>query len=608
MLIIGINDNHDASACLIKDGVIVDLIQEERLRRKKNLGSFPKESLRYIIKNNKINPKNIDHVCVANIKLAHMNFWNVASDFKTSDWYKLQEKFHYEKIFNKKRVKLRDIFPNYKPSIKLSYSLKGIPFVSSDDASKKSHEYIMERRIETISNFLKIDKKKISFYDHHDCHAFYGFYSSPNTHRGKVTAVVTADGGGDGLYNSVSCFKNGKFKSISRSKNNWIAKIYESVTLLLGMNPFRHCFKVMGLAPHSNIKRHQHISNFFQSCMKVKGVDFLLNKKMTDQFFYFKENLRQYRFDNIAGGLQDFVEKILARWFYNISKKLNTKFFVFSGGVAHNVKANKFLSEQKFVKKLWIPPGAGDESLSVGAIYCYLYKKLGYKKCSKYIKPLQNAYLGMNITKVDISNFSNNSLVKKNFKCIDDKNFKSSAKLLKNGEILFVCMGRQEFGPRSLGHRSIICDPSDVDLVKKINLTIKMRDFWMPFTPSILDIYEKKYLKKNSKLNINYMTACVDPTEVGKKFLKAAIHPADSTVRPQIVRSKDSNSYYKLIKEFSRISGVGAVLNTSLNMHEYPVVAKPFDIVNELIKKNNYINFSILIENQLFIRKNYKPK
>ncbi|MBD1156615.1 hypothetical protein IDH10_00370 [Pelagibacterales bacterium SAG-MED20] len=608
MIIIGINDNHDASACLIKDGVIVDLIQEERLRRKKNLGSFPRESLQYILKKNNINPKDIDQVCVANIKLAHMNFWNVASDFKTSDWYKLQEKFHYEKIFHKKKVKIKDVFPNYKPKIKLSYSLKGIPFISSDDATKKNHEDIVERRIKTICNFLKVDKKKITFYDHHNCHAFYGFYSSPNSHRGKLTAVVTADGGGDGLYNSVSYFKKGKFKSISRSRNNWIAKIYESVTLILGMNPFRHCYKVMGLAPYSDTKKYGHISKFFQSCMKVKGVDFLLSKKMTDQFFFFKENLRQYRFDNIAGGLQDFVEKILSKWFYNISKKFNTNFFVFSGGVAHNVKANKFLSEQKFIKKLWIPPGPGDESLSVGAIYCYLYDKLGYRKCLKYIKPIQNAYLGMSITKEDLSNFTTNSLVKKNFKNINDKNFKNSAKLLKNGEILFVCMGRQEFGPRSLGHRSIICDPSNVGLVKKINSTIKMRDFWMPFTPSILDTYEKKYLKKNSKLNINYMTSCVDPTELGKKFLKAAMHPSDFTVRPQIVRHKDSNLYYKLIREFSKISGVGAVLNTSLNMHEFPVVAKPLDIVNELIKKNSDINFNILIDNQLFVKKNYRSR
>ena len=115
--------------------------------------------------------------------------------------------------------------------------------------------------------------------------------------------------------------------------------------------------------------------------------------------------------------------------------------------------------------------------MSLGAVYSYLYDTFGYKKCLQYIKPLKNAYLGPNISKSSIDSFKKNKLIKKNFKLISDKNYDHVAKSLQKGEIIFVCIGRQEFGQRALGHRSIICDPSKLELVKKINSSIKMRDF-----------------------------------------------------------------------------------------------------------------------------------
>jgi len=290
-------------------------------------------------------------------------------------------------------------------------------------------------------------------------------------------------------------------------------------------------------------------------------------------------------------------------WFKNIEKKCKTKNFVFSGGVANNVKANKVIAEQKFVKNLWIPPGPGDESLCLGAVYSYVYDKLGPNKSLHYIKSPSNAYWGPKVFDEDISSFKKNNLIKENFNFTIDRDYKKVAKLLHKGEIVFVCMGKQEFGPRALGHRSIICDPSKLELVKKINSTIKMRDFWMPFTPSILDSYKNKYIKMNSKLNLNYMTSCLDTTELGKIHLRAAIHQSDFTVRPQIVNKSTCPQYFKLITSFSKESGIGAVLNTSLNMHEYPIITKPIDIIKEIIKNNKYINFNILIEDNLYLRK-----
>ena len=606
MLVIGINDTHDASACLIKDGQIIDVVLEERLSRKKGISSLPVKSIRYILKKNKIKSKDIDHISVANQNLNHMNLWNINCDFKIFDWLKLQEKYYYETIFKKRKKKLRNIFPKYKPSCSLGYSLKKIPFISSDEATEKHYKIINKVRINTICKLFKVSPNKISFHDHHKCHAFYGYFTNPK--KNKLTAVVTADGGGDGAYNSVSIFKNGQYKLLIKSKNNWIGKAYTAVTLMLGLNPFRHHYKVMGLAPYSNKKHYKNILNFFLNFLKPKGIDFKLNSNVTDTFFYFKKNLEGYRFDNLAGALQEFVELRLVQWFKNISKKCKTNNFVFSGGVANNVKANKVLSEQNFIKSLWIPPGPGDESLSVGAVYAYLYDVFGPDKLKKYIKNPLNAYWGPSILESEIEIFKKNKFVRKNFIFKKDNQFKKVAKLLSKGEIVFICIGKQEFGPRALGHRSIICDPSKLELVKKINSTIKMRDFWMPFTPSILNSFAKKYIRVSNKLDLKYMTSCVEATELGKKHLSAAIHQSDYTVRPQLVSETTCSKYFQIIKNFSKTSGIGAVLNTSLNMHEYPIVTNPMNILNEIIKKNEDINFNILIENNLFIRKFEKEK
>ena len=179
------------------------------------------------------------------------------------------------------------------------------------------------------------------------------------------------------------------------------------------MNPFRHAYKVMGLAPYTQKANYLEILNFFLNSLKVKKLDFQINKQVKDKYFYFKKNLNGFRFDNIAGALQSFTEIRLKQWFENVSKRFQVKNFVFTGGVANNVKANKFLSEQKFVNKLWIPPGPGDESLSLGAVYSYLYDTFGYKKCLQYIKPLKNAYLGPNISKSSIDSFKKINLLKK---------------------------------------------------------------------------------------------------------------------------------------------------------------------------------------------------
>lgn len=598
MNIIGVNDTHDASCCYIKDGKLIYACAEERFQRRKNFGSFPIKSLRYLLKKYKLNSKNIDFVAVANLKLPTTNVLGVNSQFSLDDHIKLQDEYFYKSTYQNKKVKLSKVFPNYKflgesyypvDKIKLSTSLEK----NNDDIK------LNEIRKKYISKFFKIDPKKIHFFHHHRCHAFYGYYMNPSR---KNTNVVTSDGGGDSTYESVYLVKNGQFKKIYSGRTSLVGKMYSSITLLLKMHPVRHHYKVMGLAPYSKNYNVKKIKNIFNHCLKIKGksLKFFKNKEMKDFYFYFLDKLKIYRFDNIAKGLQEYTEEILVKWFKNIFLKTKIKNFVFSGGVANNIKANQKINEQKFVNNFFVPPGPGDENLSIGAAFTMIYEKLGYQKANNYIKKINHAYLAYEVDEKDLEKFIKNKYIKKHYQFTKDENFKLTAKKIKKGEIVALCIDKMEFGPRALGHRSFVCDPSNLIAKEKLNELIKQRDFWMPFTPSILDENFTKYVKSKKNFCNKFMTLSYNSTRIAQKDLVAAIHPKDLTIRPQMIKSTDSKKYFNLVKEFKKISGIGALLNTSLNIHEKPVILQPTDIVEDFIKTKKILIDNIYVHNTLF--------
>jgi carbamoyltransferase len=151
---------------------------------------------------------------------------------------------------------------------------------------------------------------------------------------------------------------------------------------------------------------------------------------------------------------------------------------------------------------------------------------------------------------------------------------------LADGKVFARCVGRMEFGARALGNRSILCDPSKWSNVRKINEKIKGRDFWMPFTPSILSHRSKDYLVNAKNLRTPFMTIAMDSSALARQHLVAAVHPYDFTIRPQIVEQDVNPEYFALIQAFESITGIGALLNTSLNLHGKPIVNTPRDALN----------------------------
>jgi len=176
---------------------------------------------------------------------------------------------------------------------------------------------------------------------------------------------------------------------------------------------------------------------------------------------------------------------------------------------------------------------------------------------------------------------------------------KNIANLLSKGNVVAVARGREEFGARALGNRSILADPSNLKIVQKINELIKNRDFWMPFALSILKEKHKKYLSNKKNINSEYMTIGYDTIENKHHFIEAGTHRYDKSVRPQILEKNSNKNYYQLIMEFYKKKKIPALLNTSLNLHGYPIASTIKEVLQTFINsdlKFLYINDQYLIE------------
>jgi carbamoyltransferase len=603
-VIVGINDSHDASACVVIGDTLVCSIAEERIQRIKNMGGFPKNAIEHCLKIAGISISDVDYVAVGNIDVSCTNLHNMLSSLTIPEFFALQEKYWEPVIYEHRDMKLRRILPDYQPKGTLYYPMEHIPFAFNRELNKEVISNIRNIRKSFIADYFRIPESSVFFIDHHTAHAYYAYYANPLRGKRKNFLVLTADAGGDGAYESVNIFKSGVFESLYKAHECIVAPVYTSITLMLGMKPHQHEYKVMGLAPYAKEHDKKKPREIFMDCLDVKGITFKRNPEVKDLFKYFRDRLKYYRFDAIAGGLQDFAEEKISMWVSNAVKHTGIKDIVLSGGLGLNIKINKRITEIKDVRSFFVPPGPGDESLSIGACYA-LEDMLREKRNPLRIQPMYHAYLGNCAKEDEIAALLRHPLIRKNYTVMRNASVKDIAEMLCKGEICAIFMDDMEFGPRALGHRSIIADPSKHEIVKKINEAIKMRDFWMPFTASILTERINDYLYNPKDIINSYMTVSFDSTPLGQKHLAAAIHPYDKTVRPQKVEKEHSPKYYSIIRAFEKKTRIGAVLNTSLNIHGKPIVMRPAEIALEILSNDNVRLDNIYIEGHLLRKKKH---
>ena len=568
--ILGVQVAINSSCAIYYEGNIVFAASEERFTRVKNETLYPhnaiERGIEFCEKNNIPLPK-IAVIPTYNMDFEHYLLRREAT-FSVRDYIEEQYKYWYPKLYEGKRLKYIDVLPE-----KIHWnSLSKREYIEELYKAPEPKKKWQEIRAKELEKYPFIEK--IFFINHEYGHAAYGFYAS--NFRDEDVLVITIDGFGDEANCSVWTYEKGRLRCHKKYNNFNIGRIYRYITLLLGMKPNEHEYKVMGLAPYAYTltKYVKEVKEIFQNAFdfNLETGEVFSKELPKDLYFLFKNKLEGYRFDVIAAGLQSYTEnmiKKLAKYWLN---RLSKRKIILSGGVALNIKANMEVGKLDLVENIFVPASPGDESLSIGAIFAFLDEN-GY---GKEINPIKTMYLGTHYNDEYVLSACKKFVVKeKKFKIIElDR--KTMARMLAEGKILGRFYGRMEFGPRALGNRSILADPRTSDIVRIINRKVKKRDFWMPFTPSIIDFKADDYLVNPKRFEFPFMTIACETKEEAKNII-GALHPADLTARPHVVTKESNKEYWELINEFYKITGVGAVLNTSLNLSGMPICEKPED-------------------------------
>jgi carbamoyltransferase len=582
VIILGISDSHESHACIVRDGKLLAAMAEERLSRLKADMGYPLHSINSVLKITGIAPEEIDIVAFAGrMGTPFQRLYKMNATFGVGDWIEQNRKFWGPKLLNGANLGPWDDFELFRH--KGGDEMEQDPYFCFLERAKNVEpaeysELFRTIREEVVLDHLGVAAENIHQYRHEDCHKIYGYYSAPG--KRERAAVLTMEGGGDDSSATVSLMDNGRMDEIWRSNEVQIGRLYRYVTLILGMKPAQHEYKVMGLAPYST-EYHGHRSlEFFRTLNSVMGTEIHDNKVVKDLYYSVRDALEGERFDGIAWGLQTWVEEILCDWINNICTTFETDNIVFSGGVAQNIKACKALMELPAVSRFWAGPISGDGSLGIGAAWIAAREF----EPEGEIEGLTSVYLGTEISKGDIDAAIERHQLQKSFRLIENPNSEMVADLLEAGQVVARCSGRMEFGQRALGNRSILADPRRTQSLERINQKIKYRDFWMPFTPSMMVEESDRLIHNPKSVHSPYMTMAFDLKPEHRDLIPAAMHPSDKTVRPQMLLREDNPSYYDVMSAFRDRTGVGAVLNTSFNLHGDAIVESADDAINTFLK------------------------
>jgi len=588
MNFLSIHIGHNATVVLSMGGEIIAAISEERITRVKNVIGFPVNAIKYIKSKYLDNDLSKIDKFVFIDRLGHDLSYLEKYNFKQNQFgnygWKTKEKFlNYRKFYEVLGRTNSNLIAKFKRKIK-----------NKNLDSKKKLSIL--KKIFKIYPEINFDEKKVVFYDHHEMHALsHRFFVNTDSEK---SLIFTMDGEGDSLSSSVSIFEKGQIKKISENTRDVsIGYLYAETTNFLGMKQFQHEFKVMGMAPYSQKSHVNRIVKKLEKLIYLTKDGKFKSLVVSSLFKYEIENIYKYeKFENICGAVQLYTEKLIVNWIDYWIHKTSVNNIIVSGGVFMNIKAIKEVSKLDQLKKLFVVPSSSDESLPFGALY-----KIN-KIHNQEIKIVKNLYLGSS-SKDNLESFIN-KLDKREFKIEKYSDFtevnQKVSKLLSENKIVARCAGKEEWGARALGNRSILCNPSNIQNIKIINSAVKQRDYWMPFSPSILDEDVENYFLNPKKIETKFMTCLFDSTELAQKHLAAAIHPIDNTMRPQVVKKEDNKEYHDLIKQFKKLTGIGGLLNTSFNLHGEPNVSRYEDAIHTL--KGSKLKY-LLLENFLIEKK-----
>ena len=591
--IIGISSYyHDSAVALIDNGEILYASQEERFSRIKHDKNFPIKALLNLLNYNNLALSQIDKV------------------------------IFFEKPFLKFE-RLIETYLDFAPEGFLQF-LKSMPIWLNEKLFMKK---IIVREIKKIDKHF--DETKVLFSEHHLSHAASCFYPSPF----EKAAILTADGVGEWTTTSIALGNKNKIKLLKEIQfPNSLGLLYSAFTYYLGFKVNSGEYKLMGLAPYGEPK---YIDIIKTNLIDIKDDgSFRLNQKyfnyatgftMTNKRFddLFKKKKRESEAEiekfhmDVASSIQKVTEEIILKISVFIKKKYAVDNLCLAGGVALNCVANGKIYKKKIFKNIWVQPAAGDAGGALGAALAYWFLELKKKRVASKTDSMSASFLG--------NSFSNTSIEKDlsflgaNFsKYKDSQIIERTAKAITKGKAVGWFQGRMEYGPRALGNRSILADPRNEKMQKVLNLKVKFRESFRPFAPVILKEYVSNWFEFKDESKYMLMVANIKKDKLKNPFsstkeLKSintirsevpSITHVDNSARIQTVDQRDNDLFYKLIKEFHRLTKVPILINTSFNIRGEPIVASPRDAFNCFMGTD----LDVLVIGNFFLEKNRQNK
>jgi len=538
---------HDPSAAILIDGKIIAAADEERFIREKHAqDKFAANAVRFCLEKAKVKPSDIDIVAYP---------WSLGAHLGCVPLY-----------------------------VKRCWRTRPSQALKSVTQLGKAYKDALRKLNGSLSG-AGINPRKVKkyFVEHHLAHASSAYHLSGM----KDCAIMSIDGAGEFTSTLFAKSKNGRIEKIKEII--WpdsLGLFYSTITEYLGFEVNDGEYKVMGMAPYGDPSKVD-----MSHIIRYTGKSFYCNddyvwvtrsrrydknkvfsRKMVEEWGPpRKGDALTEPYVHIAAAaqkvLEDITIKLMEDYLSDTLKETGGR-LCFAGGVALNVKLNKRILEHPLVKELFVQPAANDSGTALGAA-TYIANELGEK-----IEPMHHAYLGPEYTDDEIKTILDTYKIPYEY---HNDIIETVAELLAKGEIVAWFQGAMEYGPRALGNRSILSNPSVKGISDQINAIIKFREKWRPFCPSILKEYAKEIL--NTDHPSPYMTFSFTVNEKWRDKIREVVH-VDNTARPQIVDEKSNPKFCSLLKSFHKKTGLPVLINTSLNRRGEPVVCSPDDALN----------------------------
>ncbi len=551
MFVLGIHDGKDSGVCLLHDGVPVYASNEERFSRRKLHFGFPHLALQDLFNTAGAAPQDIDKVSVGFEAMVETEDYPIYSD--------IDDTTVFQSIF---AGATRLLGPVTATRAFVQASRKMLGVISKNKQTLR--ESLQDAGVQA----------GIEYVDHHRSHAASAYYTSGF----QDALVITSDGGGDGLAGSVYTGKKGKLQSVCEwPRVHSPGNFWFLITHICGFNPIKHGGKITGLAAYTVCEEaHRVLSEFYG--YDPEGLCFLNKKHLlfSDAYHALRDALDGFTIEQIAYGAQKVLEETIVGVARAAAAKTGLHRLALSGGTFANVRLNQKLLELDDVDEVFIHPHMGDGGVAMGSAMDVVARDTGLTPSA-----LTHAYFGNSVPERVIEQTSSDFPV--HLTRLPDP-ASDIADCLSEKRVIGLFNGRMEYGPRALGHRTILAEPTDPTMMDWLNKRLERTEF-MPFAPIILEEDAPLYFEnfEPGRLPARFMTICFDVTEHGKKMAPGIVH-RDGTARPQTVNQSENSYVYRALKKYKEKTGLSLGINTSFNKHEEPIVCHPRDAIQELLR------------------------